>query len=320
MDDPWTSGGDAGQSATATFVADERTGGWTRGRLVVVGDVMVDVVVRPEGPLRTGTDTAAEVHLGGGGSAANTAAWAASQLRPVALVAATGDDDLGATARRELAGLGVRCDGPVVAGARTGTCVVLVGTDGERTMLPDRGANDRLTPDDVKAAIRGSHMGWLHLSGYTVLHDGSRAAGVAALAAARERGICTSVDLASAGPITDLGAAALIEALRPVDLLFANEEEVQALGGEDVALGIAPALVVKRGPAGATWTDGRRRVDVPAVPVEVVDTTGAGDAFAAGFLASWDGEDVASALGAGARIAALAVGRSGARPDPIPRD
>jgi sugar/nucleoside kinase (ribokinase family) len=320
MADAWMPGGDADQSATATFVSDDRIGGWSRGRMVVVGDVMVDVVARPTGPLRTGSDTASEVWLTGGGSAANTAAWVASRLRPVALVAAVGDDALGAAARRDLAGLGVRTEGVVtVAGVRTGTCVVLVDPTGERTMLPDRGANDDLSPHDVEAVVRGADVGWLHLSGYTVLHDGSRAAGVAALAAARDRGIPTSVDPSSAGPILDLGADLLADLLRPVDLLFANEDEVAALGGEDAALSIATAVVVKRGAAGATWTDGVRRVDVAAVPVEVVDTTGAGDAFTAGFLTSWDGSDVEAALAGGAAVAAEVVSRPGARPDPPPR-
>jgi sugar/nucleoside kinase (ribokinase family) len=204
--------------------------------------------------------------------------------------------------------------------ARTGSCVVLVEADGDRTMLPDRGANDDLGLDAVAAAIRGQAVGWVHLSGYTVLHDGSRAAGVAALAAARERRIPTSVDLASAGPLLDVGPDVVAGALRPVDLVFANEDEVAAVGGEEAALSIGAALVVKRGPAGATWTDGDRRVDVAAVPVEVVDTTGAGDAFAAGFLTAWDGEDVAAALATGADVAARAVSRRGARPDPPSRD
>lgn len=313
----------AGDPATVatTLVAAAAAGGWRSGRVVVVGDLMVDVVVRPSGPLRTGSDTASEVRLTGGGSAANTAAWVASRLRPVALVAGVGDDDLGASARRDLAGLGVRTEGVVtVAGARTGTCVVLVDRAGERTMLPDRGANDGVDVDAVRAAVRGGSIGWLHLSGYTVLHDGSRAAGVAALDAARERGIPTSVDPSSAGPILDLGAAVLADLLRPVDLLFANEEEVAALGGEEAALSIASAVVVKRGAAGATWTDGTRRVDVAAVPVEVVDTTGAGDAFAAGFLTSWDGADVGAALSGGVAAAAEAVARPGARPDPVSPD
>jgi sugar/nucleoside kinase (ribokinase family) len=309
--------GDA--AAAAVHRADTGRGGWTQGRLVVVGDLMVDVVARPSGPLRTGSDTAAEVWLTGGGSAANTAAWVASRLRPVALVAAVGDDGLGVSARHDLAALGVRTEGVVsVAGARTGTCVVLVDPTGERTMLPDRGANDDLDVGAVLDAMRGEAVGWLHLSGYTVLHDGSRVAGVAALAAARERGIPTSVDPSSAGPILDLGAEVLADLLRPVDVLFANEEEVAALGGEAAALSIASAVVVKRGAAGATWIDGTRRIDVAAVPVDVVDTTGAGDAFAAGFLTSWDGVDVETALAGGAAVAAEAVSRPGARPDPPP--
>ena len=116
------------------------------GRVLVIGDLLVDVVARPVGPLRVGSDTAAEVRLAGGGSAANTAAWIVAAGGRAALLAAVGDDALGAVARDDLTAAGVELVGPVLAGAATGTCVVIVGPDGERTMLPDRGANDALSP------------------------------------------------------------------------------------------------------------------------------------------------------------------------------
>lgn len=283
-------------------------------RLVVVGDVNLDVVAVAEDEVRVGTDTPAAVTMAGGGSAANTAAWAASVGAAVTLVAATGDDDAGRTVRAELAAAGVDLAGPVVPGVRTGTCVVVVGPDRERTMLPDRGANDALDPAAVEEVI-GPGVGWLHLSGYVLLHEGSRAAGVAALAAARRHGVPSSVDAASAGPIDDLGPDRVLDMIDGIDVLFANDDEVTALGGRGAVLRRVGALVHKRGGDGATWIDGDGAVDVPAVAVPAVDTTGAGDALAAGWLAATSaGVGPANALAGGVAVAARAVLHPGARP------
>jgi sugar/nucleoside kinase (ribokinase family) len=287
------------------------------GRILVVGDLLVDVVARPEGPLRVGSDTAARVRLAGGGSAANTAAWIVHRGGRAALLAAVGDDPLGVVARRDLAAAGVELVGPVLDDVATGTCVVIVGPDGERTMLPDRGANDALPAAAVAPAL-DSGVSWVHVSGYALLHAGSRAAGVAALGGARQRGLPTSLDAASSGPLRDLGAAVARDLVAGVDLLFANADEVDALGGLESALAGVGAVVLKEGAAGATWTDGATTVSVPAGPAEVVDTTGAGDALAAGYLAATvAGASPADALVSGVALAARAVIRLGARP-PLP--
>lgn len=277
------------------------------GPVLVVGDLLVDVLAIPTGPLRVGSDVAASVRIGGGGSAANTACWIAHQLTPVRLHAALGADDLGASAGAALSSGGVEHVGPVVDGAPTGACVVIVGADGERTMLPDRGANEHLPPP----SLRGDEC-WVHVSGYSLLHEGSRPAGVEALAAPAP----TSVDAASSGPLRDLGAAAFLAMIAGVDLLFANADELDALGGLAAVLdaGIG-AVVVKRGAAGAAWTDGTTTIDRPADPVRVVDTTGAGDALAAGFLARTRlGAGPDESLRAGLALAAQCVAHPGARP------
>ncbi|HEV7721261.1 MAG TPA: PfkB family carbohydrate kinase, partial [Iamia sp.] len=228
-----------------------------------------------------------------------------------------GDDPLGVVARRDLAAAGVELVGPVLDDVATGTCVVIVGPDGERTMLPDRGANDALPAAAVAPAL-DSGVSWVHVSGYALLHAGSRAAGVAALGGARQRGLPTSLDAASSGPLRDLGAAVARDLVAGVDLLFANADEVDALGGLESALAGVGAVVLKEGAAGATWTDGATTVSVPAGPAEVVDTTGAGDALAAGYLAATvAGASPADALVSGVALAARAVIRLGARP-PLP--
>ena len=289
-------------------------------RIVVVGDLLADVVVVPDGPLRPGTDTAAAITSSGGGSAANTAAWLAWTGHSTSLVAAVGDDPLGRSVRDDLAVHGVEHLGPVLAEAATGTCVVLVDADGERTLLPDRGANDRLTAEHVgvlldDAGLPLGGVAWVHLSGYTLLHAGSRGAGQEVVARARAAGVGLSVDAASAGPLRDLGAEAFLELVDGADLLLANADELAALGGEDAVAGRVRGLVTKRGGEGATWSDGHEQVEVLPRPARVVDTTGAGDAFAAGFLGSWvGGAAVADALASGAARAAEAVAHPGGRP------
>ena len=263
--------------------------------IVVVGDIMADVVARHAGHLALGSDTPAAVSLHGGGAAGNVAAWLGDRAR---LVARVGADPMAAVALE--GGLA----GGVDPARPTGVCVVLVGPDGERTMLPDPGANLALPAPDgpLDADV-------VYVSGYALLRDATRAAATAWLEAGRAAGARTVVDPASAAPLF-AGLDAFC-ALR-CDLLLPNEDEAAVLG-EDALREIAREVVVKRGRAGATWTDGQRTAHVPAAPADVVDTTGCGDAFAAGFIGAWD-DGPEAALAAGAALAARALARPGARP------
>ncbi|MET7710826.1 PfkB family carbohydrate kinase [Micromonospora sp. NPDC005413] len=294
-------------------------------RVVVVGDVITDVVAVLSGPLAAGSDTAAEISLGGGGQAANTAAWVAAQGVGVTLVAAVGDDDAGRDRIAELERAGVDCAVDLVEGVPTGTVIVLA-TDGERTMVSQRGANLRLSAAHVERALAAvPDAGHLHLSAYTLLDVGSRGAGLRALAAARERGLTTSVDAASAAPLRRVGAAAFLGWVRDVDLLLVNADEATVLaGGLDPAAqgralsATARRVVVKGGAAGAVWVDRTAAVSVaPARRVTVVDVTGAGDAFAAGLLTAWlAGATPTAALNRATDLGGLAVSTIGARPQP----
>lgn len=277
--------------------------------IVVLGDLMTDVVVRLREPVAPGSDAAASTVLRGGGSAANLACWLAAAGHAVTFVGRVGADDLGAARVTELAAYGVR---PVVAidpQRPTGTCVVLVGRDGERTMLPDRGANLALGPADVpETELRAAAH--LHVSGYALLDPGPRAPARQALTLARRAGVPTSVDASSAAPLQAVGAQRFA-GWAAAGLLFANAAEAGLL-----ELAGWPDVVVKRGAAGAEWWHrGRRVARVPAEPAVVVDTTGAGDAFAAGVLAArLGGRGRAAALAEGARLAAACVSRPGGRP------
>ena len=289
--------------------------------VVVVGDVMVDVLAAMSGPLARGSDTRSRITTAGGGSAANVASWLAVQGVRTSYVGKVGDDALG---RESVAGLTTRgVEAWVTAHPEltTGTCVVLVEQDGERSMLPDSGANTALTPDDLPHRIfrPGAH---LHLSGYTLLNDGPRDAGLAALALAQAADMTVSVDPSSAALIEQAGVARFLEWTRGVDLLLANRDEALLLAGTDDVSSAASRLgetyrevVVKLGRDGALWQQGFIAASAPADRVEVADTTGAGDAFAAGFLASWLlHPEPETALAAGNRLAARAVTKVGARP------
>ena len=188
-------------------------------------------------------------------------------------------------------------------------------------MLPDAGANATLDAADLpqRAFRPGGH---LHLSGYTLLNPGSRDAGLAALSMAAAADMTVSVDPSSAALLAELGAARFLSMTRGVDLLLANRDEAAVLAGTSDPHLAAQQLgdtyrevVVKLGRDGAQWQQGFIAASAPAERVDVVDTTGAGDSFAAGFLASWLlHPEPETALAAGNRLAARAVGRVGARP------
>ena len=287
-------------------------------RVVVVGDVMVDVVARLEGPVALGSDAPARIELRGGGAGANTATWLAAADASAVLVARVGDDRSGRDALRDLRAAGVDARLAVDPVERTGICVVLVAPDGERTMFPDPAANDRLVPADVPDGLfaQAHH---LHVAGYALLRRGSRAAAQSAMTTARAHGMTVSVDPSSAA----LLAPGFLRLVEGADLLLPNLAEASALTGradpERAAKRLVervPEVVVTLGSEGALWTSGADVVRAPAAPASaVIDTTGAGDAFTAGFLAArLEDAGPTAALAAGCRLAGEAVGIQGARP------
>jgi ribokinase len=289
------------------------------GRVVSVGHVMVDVIAMLGAPLAPGSDTPAPIELRPGGSAANTAAWAARAGSPAAFVGRVGDDDFGRRALAVLHEAGVATYVTVDPDEPTGLCLVLVGTDGERTMVPSAGANATLQPEDLPDVATGDL--W-HLSGYVLFDAGSRAAGRAALGRARAGGAGVSVDAASSAPLAAFGARHFLATVAGIDILLANREEAAVLtdGLEpEPAAGrlreSAPVVVVKDGARGVVIAaDGVVR-RFAGVPLTARDSTGAGDAFAGTFLARMAaGVELSDAVAAAGAAAAEAVRRIGARP------
>ena len=288
--------------------------------VVVVGDLATDVVVLLEGSPAPGSDRPAAIRSRGGGAGANVAVHLARLGTPVTFAGCVGDDAAGTGLVAELAAAGVTPAVRTVAGAATGTIISLVEPGGQRSMLADRGANLALEPADVPVPVPGGH---LHLSGYSLFAPGPRAAGLAALAAARAAGCTVSVDPASTGPLAAYGVRRWLADTAAATLVLPNADEARLLTGcaDPVAAARAlaahhPIAVVTLGADGALWADGGRLVHRPAHPATVVDTTGAGDAFTAGLLSVWlaapDGDPVA-ALEAGLARAAAVVTRPGAR-------
>jgi len=276
-------------------------------RIATIGDVMLDVIVRLEQPLAPGDDVRARTRTGAGGQAANVAAWAASLGASARCIAKRGDDAAGEIVARELEAHGVELVGPVVDGA-TGVVVSVVDRDGERSMASDRGVAPSFEPDELDAAWVECDV--LHVSGYALLREPVSHAALLAARLARERGASVSVDIAAWTEIRAFGPVQFRELLDTVapDVLFATEAEWEMLGGAYLT---APTGVLKRGARGVTIVTEDARLDLAPLEAQVMDTTGAGDALAAGFLLGGSLEEAARR---GLEAAARCVARVGSLP------
>jgi sugar/nucleoside kinase (ribokinase family) len=311
--------------------------------IVAMGDAIVDVIADcddefirehnlPKGSMQLLTaDEADRLYAAmgvaremSGGSAANSMAGVAAMGGKAAFIGQIAKDQLGFIFEHDMHALGVRFDTPaLVGGPPTGRCLILVTPDAQRTMNTCPGASHKLSTGSISPDLIAS-AAILYLEGYLFGPDKPRAAMMKAVeyahAAGRKVAFTLSESVCIAGRKEGFGR--MINS-GGVDLLFANEDEALQLTGRtdlESALGElkmkVPTLVITRGPEGAIAIEGNERISIPAAPVsEVVDTTGAGDLFAAGFLtARCKGASLERCLWTGAIAAAEVIQQYGARP------
>lgn len=291
------------------------------GGVLVVGDVMEDIIVLPEGEMVHGSDVRAKVRSMPGGSGANQAVWLGAFGVPVRFLARVGSRDV-STLRTSFEAQGVQS---VLIGDEalpTGRLVTLVGTDGERSFFTDRAANVALSIDDVPDNIFDD-IGLLHLSGYAFFEPSPREVALRLMAQAREAGIVVSIDPASTGFLAEVGVAQFLEWTKGAEILFPNRGEAALLSGtEDVAQGLQrlgdyyATVVGKLGSDGAmARTSDGVIAKAAAKIIKAVDSTGAGDAFFSGFVAAWMGSATLEAcLERGNEAGAKAAAHMGGRP------
>ncbi len=287
-------------------------------RALVVGDVMIDDIVRLEGPIARGSDRRATIVRRPGGSAANQAVWLAHFGVEVDFVARVGAlDRRRETALLRRAGVDAHLAGD--SARQTGRLIALVDPSGERSFLTDRGANEALESKDVDdALIAGAAL--ILLSGYCFFASSPRAAAIDVMR--RSAGKPVGVDPASAEFLREIGAANFLAWTRGAAMLFPNAEEAAVLAGSEdpdeqgARLSAHyPLVVVKRGAAGCAAFQGERRWRVAAPPAQALDATGAGDAFVAAFLAArLEGLTIEDCLARAAAAGAAATEILGGRP------
>ena len=284
--------------------------------LAVMGDLLEDVVVWLHEPLAVGTDCSGEIHRTRGGSAANVAAAAATLgagMVAVRFLGCVGPDAAGDALVAELVGRGV--DVRVQRRGTTGAVVILVDSSGERTMIPNRMASGLLERVDDDWL---DEVDLFHVPAYGFCAEPVGTTAIDALRRVRAAGGVTSIDASSVGMLESWGRDRIIALLADLapDHLLANADEAEFLRLLDQPGWAArTTLVVKRGAAATlVIVPGDEPVEVPVSPVpDVLDSTGAGDAFAAGYLtAVLQGNTPEAAAAAGNVAGGLALSRPGA--------
>ena len=313
----------------------------TRFDIIGIGNAIVDVVspadhaflskhgMRPGGMALIDAAQAESLYAcmpagreSSGGSAANTCAVAAALGARVAYVGKVAPDPLGEAFRRDIKAAGVHFPStPLAQGAPTARCLILVTPDGQRTMNTFLGASVAFSGEDVDDALI-AESAVLYLEGYLFDPPAAQAAFRAAARAARAARRQVALSLSDAFCV-DRHRAAFVDLLGEIDILFANEMELCSLyetnrleDALDAVRGDVTLAAITLAEQGSVVLRGAERIRVAAEPAKVVDTTGAGDAYAAGFLTAYTaGRDLAACGRLGSLAAAEIISHFGARPE-----
>ena len=288
-------------------------------KILCIGDLALDVIAQLKEPINYGNDTASRISTHPGGQAANVATWITRTNTNAQLVARVGNDPVGFALISDLDKYGVDHMNLMRSGRPTGVIVILVDANGERTMFPDNGANADLEVNDLPPL---NDIDAAYLSGYALLDFRSRDAVLAMVKKIKAAGIPIFFDPTTTGAMKIVSREEVLSWVALMDGILLNAEEALYLGdstqielAEENLKEYTPLVVIKLGSRGAMALFNDQSVRVAAVTTNVVDTTGAGDSFAAGFIPMWlETRELEKALSAGTALAAKCVAPVGARP------
>jgi ribokinase len=289
-------------------------------RILAIGDAMLDVIVKIDTEINFNSDTRSSISTHGGGAGANTASWLATLGVDSHFFGSLGNDSAGRLFAEELSALGVVNCAATCRDLPTGTVVVLVEGNGNRTMFPDPGANSKVSAELLPDP---ANFDAIFLSGYSLFNRSNFAAVTQIIDQIESKQIPILFDPASVGTMKEFGREEALALLPRFEMISLNEEEAAFLSGVsnrqgalENLLDLCPVVAIKLGPDGAIAGErGGLRTESKAQPVQAIDTTGAGDAFNAGFLAEFvNSKDLANAVRSGIQSASQCVGIIGARP------
>ena len=288
-------------------------------KILCIGDLALDVISQLKEPINYGNDTASRISSHPGGQAANVSTWITRTHSKAQLVARVGNDPVGFALISDLDKYGVEHMNLMHSGRPTGVVVILVDANGERTMFPDNGANADLEVSDLPPL---ADVDGVYLSGYALLDFRSRDAILSMIAKIKAAGKPIYFDPTTTGAMKIVSRDEVLSWVKLMDGILLNSEEALYLGdakdvetAEKNLTAYTPLVVIKLGSRGAMAVHKDVVAKVSAVTTNVVDTTGAGDSFAAGFIPKWlETNDLEASLSAGTALAAKCVATVGARP------
>jgi sugar/nucleoside kinase (ribokinase family) len=294
-------------------------------RILCIGDAALDVIVKMQTEIHVGSDTASQISMHGGGAAANTATWLAQLGHSVFFSCRLGDDAAGRAISSEFDLWKIEHRRTFLENEKTGVVVVLVDDKGDRTMFPDSGANSGISERDLPN-LHGFDAAYL--SGYSLFNPLSTNGVLRMVNEIKDVGIPLIFDPASVGTMMAFNRKRVIETLAYMDITIMNEDEARYIAdcdaldeALDFITEIVSTAVIKTGSSGAiARIRGSNTVISHADAVNAIDTTGAGDAFAAGFIPLWlESKDLLASMNAGNEVARQCVAIIGARPSVNPK-